>query len=172
MRAARTAVIFVLFGWGLSACKQESTESTIVTRSTGSEGDVQIIVSATPNSEGGLLITGTVKNMGKDTFRYTATCGRADMDFRFSDAEGHELRVTNPCEPQPMMDCPTALGIVLDSGGTAYAQHWWSGKLWDGCTGTEASAGDYRVTVTFRFYQDIEVGNDQVEATGTFHWSP
>jgi hypothetical protein len=172
MRTARTSVILILIGLGLSGCKQESAQSTIVTQATDSEGDVQLIVSARPDPEGGLLITATVKNMGQDTFRYTATCGRADMDFRFTNADGHELIVTNPCEPQPMMDCPTALGIVLGPGGTAYAQHWWSGKLWDGCTGTEARAGDYHVTVTFPFYQDIEVGRDQVEATGTFHWSP
>ena len=172
MRTARISAIIILVALALSACHEASTQSTIITQSTGSEGDIQLIVAATPNPEGGLMITATAKNRGQDTFRYTATCGRADMDFEFSDAEGHEIRVTNPCEPQPMYDCPTALGIVLGPDGTATAQHWWSGKLWDDCTGTEAPAGDYRVTVTFTFYQDIEVGRDQVEASGTFHWSP
>jgi hypothetical protein len=171
MRTDRTSVIFIVIGLGLFGCKQESPESTIVTQSHGSE-NVALVVSATPNPEGGLLITATARNTGDETFRYTATCGRADMEFRFTGADGHEIYVTNPCEPRPMMDCPTALGIVLAPNGTTYAQHWWSGKLWDGCTGTEAPAGDYRVTVTFTFYQDIEVGRDQVEATGIFHWSP
>jgi hypothetical protein len=162
----------VLLLFSIAGCKQGSNESTIVTQATGSGGDVQLIVSATPDPEGGLLITATVKNMGQDTFRYTATCGRADMEFRFTDAEGKDLTVTNPCEPQPMMGCPTALGVILAPDGMATAQHWWSGKLWSDCTGTEAPAGDYRVTVTFTFYQDIEIGRQDVEATGTFHWQP
>jgi hypothetical protein len=165
-------VIFILLGLGLSGCKQESNDSTIITQATGSGGDVQLIVSATSDPEGGLLITATVKNMGQDTFRYTATCGRADMEFRFTDAEGKEVTVTNPCEPQPMMGCPTAIGIVLAPGGSAYDQHWWSGKLWDGCTGTAAPAGDYKVTVSFPYYEGFETGRHDAEASGTFHWSP
>ncbi|HET9232635.1 MAG TPA: hypothetical protein VFP10_00660, partial [Candidatus Eisenbacteria bacterium] len=60
----------------------------------------------------------------------------------------------------------------LAPGTNTTAQHWWSGQLWDGCTGTQAPAGDYRVTVVFPFYEDIEVGQETVEATGTFHWQP
>ncbi len=171
----RTVLTGVIIFWGAvatSGCDQAATESTIVIKSTGSGSDVALIVSAAPNPEGGLMITATAENMGQETFRYTATCGRADMDFRFQDKDGHELVVTNPCEPQPMMDCPTGLGVILGPGGTAAAQHWWSGKIWDGCESTEAPTGDYRVTVTFMFYQDIEIGRDEVEATGTFHWPP
>ena len=171
MQSKSGRALSILFLLSVSGCRQESTEATLLTQSHGSE-NVALVVAASPNPEGGLLITATAKNTGGETFRYTATCGRADMEFRFNDADGRELIVTNPCEPQPMMGCPSALGIVLGPGGTASAQHWWSGRLWDGCIGTEAPEGDYRVTVTFPFYQDIEVGRDQVEATGTFHWSP
>jgi len=172
MRTVRTSILFILIGLSPCGCKQESTGSPIITQSSGSGGDVALVISATPDPEGGLLITATAKNLSGDTYRYTATCGRADMDFRFADAEGNEVRVTNPCEPQPMMGCPTALGIVLAPGQTTYAQHWWSGKLWDGCAGTVAPAGDYKVTVTFPFYQDVETGRQDVEASGTFHWAP
>jgi len=155
-----------------AGCNQAATESTILTKSRSSE-DVALTVSVdTPFDTPGLVITVVAKNMSQDTFRYTATCGRADMEFAFLDAEGHELRVTNPCEPKPMMDCPTAMGAILRPDGTATAREWWSGTLWNDCTGTEAPAGDYRIRVTFTFYQDIEVGREDVEATGTFHWSP
>jgi len=169
MRAVITSI-----GLVVSACNQATTESTILTKSQSSE-NVVLTVSVAPPEQidtNGLLITAVVKNQGMETFRYTATCGQADLDFRFSDSNGNEVQLRNPCEPDPMMGCPTALGMVLASGRSASAQHWWSGKLWDGCTGTEAPAGDYRVTVTFTFYQDIEIGRQDVQASGTFHWPP
>jgi hypothetical protein len=171
MKRLFIGAIPLLLAIAMAGCKQEGPAGTIMTQS-NSSGDMELIVSATPDPEGGLLITATARNGGQETFRYTATCGRADMDFRFSDTQGNEIRVTNPCEPQPMMDCPTALGMVLAPGDRATDQHWWSGQLWDGCMGRAAPAGDYRVTVTFPFYQDIEIGRDEVEATGTFHWAP
>jgi len=169
----RVRAIIILVGLILFGCKQESSDSMIITKSSSSQGDVQLIVSVTnPEDTNGLGISAVGKNLGQDTFRYSATCGRADMDFRFSDADGNELQVTNPCEPDPMLGCPTGLGILLVPGRPASAGRLWSGMLWDGCNATEAPAGNYRVTVTFTFYQDIEAGRDQVEATGTFHWPP
>ena len=169
MRAVITSI-----GLVVSACNQATTESTILTKSQSSE-NVVLTVSVAPPEQidtNGLLITAVVKNQGMETFRYTATCGQADLDFRFSDSNGNEVQVRNPCEPDPMMGCPTGLGIVLAPGRPASAGRLWSGMLWDGCNATEAPAGNYRVTVTFTFYQDIEAGRDQVEANGTFHWPP
>jgi len=60
----------------------------------------------------------------------------------------------------------------LTPAGSASTQHWWSGRLWDGCTSVEAAAGDYRVTVRFHFYEDIDIGEDAVDTSGTFHWEP
>ena len=153
-----------------SGCKQEGPPGTAGTPSQNGSG-IEVSVSAEP-SDGGVLITAVARNQGEGTFRYAATCGRADMMFQFFDESGHEITVTNPCEPQPMMGCPTALGIVLAPGQTATGQHWFSGSLWNGCVGATAPAGNYKVTVTFPFYQDIEVGQDEVEGSGTFHWGP
>ena len=155
----------------LPGCRQGSPGSTILTEGNGTEG-VDLVVSAIPNPEGGLTITATATNKDGDTHRYSATCGEPDMEFRFYDAAGNELLVTNPCEPRPLMGCPSALGVKLEPGASTTAQHWWSGQLWDGCTGTPAGAGDYRVTVVFPFYEDIEIGQETVEATGTFRWQP
>ena len=163
--------LLVLSLLGLQGCRQGSPGTKILTEGNDA-GEVDLMVTAVPNPEGGLMITATATNNGSDTQRYTATCGRADMEFRFHDASGNELKVTNPCEPRPLMGCPTALGVELEPGASTSAQHWWSGQLWGGCTGTPAPAGDYRVTVVFSFYEDIEVGEESVEATGTFHWQP
>jgi hypothetical protein len=162
------ALLSALLVGVLSGCKQEAPPGTIAgVRQDGSGIDVG--VSVAPN-DGGLLITAVASNQGNGTFRYTATCGRADMTFQFFDEAGNEVQVTNPCEPQPMMGCPTALGLLLAPGQTATGQHWWSGSLWSGCVGSTAPAGTYTVKVSFPFYQDIDTGRDEAEGTGTFHW--
>jgi hypothetical protein len=177
MQPALTRVMIVSVGVAISACNQAATESAILAKSHNS-GNVALTISVGPPEvidSNGLLITAVATNMGQDTFRYTGTCGRVDMDFRFFDSLGNELQVRNPCEPDPMMGCPTAIGIVLAPGRTASTYRAWTGMIWDseyGCMSTPAPPGDYKVTVTFPFYQDIEIGKDQVEATATFHWSP
>ena len=164
--------LLALTGLVLLGCNQELSNSSLLpqSQSGGSTGEVQLMITAAADPEGGLLITATARNTGHQSLRYQATCGRADMEFRFTDADGHELRVTNPCEPQPMMGCPTALGVVLAPGGTAYGTHWWSGQLWEGCTGTPAMPGSYQVTVTFSYYQGFEIGREDVVASVTFAW--
>ena len=171
MRKIHIALL-TLTGVVLLGCNQEFSNSDLLpqSQSGGSTGEVQLMVTAAADPEGGLLITATARNTGRQSFRYQATCGRPDMEFRFTDANGHEIQVTNPCEPQPMMDCPTALGVELAPGQAASTQHWWSGQLWESCTGTSAMPGSYKVTVTFSYYQGFEFGREDVVASVTFAW--
>ena len=162
--------LLALTGFVLPGCNQEFSNNVLLTQSGGATGEVQLTITAAADPEGGLLITATAKNTGHQSFRYQATCGRADMEFRFQDSDGNEIKVTNPCEPQPMMDCPTALGVEFAPGQTASSSHWWSGQIWDGCTGTPATYGNYRVTVTFTYYRDFELGREDVTATAAFPW--